>query len=48
VVRAGQTSDGLPIGVQVVGRPWREDIVLAVMLVIESTLGGYCRPGIIS
>ncbi len=29
-------SAGLPVGVQVVGRPWREDVVLAVMQVLES------------
>jgi fatty acid amide hydrolase len=28
-------SEGLPIGVQVVGRPWREEVVLAVMMAIE-------------
>lgn len=28
-------SAGLPIGVQVVGRPWREDAVLAAMMAIE-------------
>jgi fatty acid amide hydrolase len=27
---------GLPVGVQVVGRPYREDLVLAVMDVVES------------
>ena len=30
VVRCGTSSDGLPIGVQVVAPPWREDISLAV------------------
>ena len=28
-------SEGLPVGVQVIARPWREDIVLAVMAAIE-------------
>ena len=27
VVRAGTSSEGLPVGVQVVTRPWREDRV---------------------
>jgi len=44
VVRAGQTSEGLPIGVQVVGRPWCDHIVLAVMKTIESVCGGYSPP----
>ena len=30
VVRCGTASEGLPIGVQIVGPPWREDVVLAV------------------
>jgi len=28
-------SQGLPVGVQVAGRPWREDVVLAVMKAVE-------------
>ena len=43
-VRGGVSLDGLPIGVQVVGRPWREDVVLAVMQVLETALGGWQRP----
>jgi amidase len=44
VVRAGTSRDGLPIGVQVVARPWREDVALAVASIIEKALGGYQRP----
>jgi fatty acid amide hydrolase len=29
-------SAGLPIGVQVAARPWREDVALAVMGAIEA------------
>lgn len=29
-------SAGLPVGVQVIARPWREDVVLSVMLSLES------------
>ena len=32
---AEQGSAGLPVGVQVAARPWREDIVLAVMAALE-------------
>jgi len=32
-------SAGLPIGVQVVARPWREDIVLALMETLEEHIG---------
>jgi amidase len=44
VVRAGTSPEGLPIGVQVVARPWREDVALAAAERIETTLGGWCPP----
>ena len=44
VVRAGTSRDGLPIGVQIATRPWREDVALAVAARIEKSLGGYQRP----
>ena len=43
-VRGGTTADGLPIGVQIVANPWREDVVLAVMAHIEKALGQFSRP----
>lgn len=46
VVRAGASDEGLPIGVQVVARPWREDVVLAVMEVIETACGGWQAPAL--
>jgi amidase len=44
VVRGGSTRTGLPIGVQVVARPWREDVALAVAQHLEVALGGWRRP----
>jgi amidase len=44
VVRGGTSAEGLPIGVQVVARPWREDVALAVARHIETTGGGWQRP----
>lgn len=44
VVRAGTSPEGLPIGVQVVARPWREDVALAVALHIEAAGGGWRAP----
>ena len=44
VVRGGTSPDGLPIGVQVVARPWREDVSLAVAQYLEGALGGWQRP----
>jgi amidase len=41
VVRCGTSSDGLPIGVQVAGAPWREDIVLGAARRLEEIFGGW-------
>ncbi len=43
-VRAGTSTEGLPIGIQVVARPWREDVALTVAKFIESALGGWKKP----
>jgi Asp-tRNA(Asn)/Glu-tRNA(Gln) amidotransferase A subunit family amidase len=45
VVPVAQSAEGLPIGVQVVGRPWQEELVLAVAEEIERECGGYRQPG---
>jgi amidase len=44
VVRAGTSPEGLPIGVQIVARPWREDVLLAVARHIETAFGGWQPP----
>jgi len=44
VVPVGQSREGLPIGVQVVGRPWEEELVLAVAVELERKCGGFRRP----
>ena len=44
VVRAGATAEGLPIGVQIVARPWREDVALALADHIEAVTGGWQAP----
>jgi amidase len=43
-VRAGSSDSGLPVGVQVVAAPWREDIALALAQRIEALMGGYQQP----
>ena len=44
VVRCGSSADGrLPIGVQIVAAPWREDVALAVARYLEGRSGGW-RP----
>jgi len=44
VVRAGTSPEGLPIGVQIVTRPGREDAALALAKFVETAYGGYQRP----
>jgi amidase len=46
VVRGGSTDDGLPIGVQLLAKPWREDLALAAARVVEAASGGWRRPTI--
>jgi Asp-tRNA(Asn)/Glu-tRNA(Gln) amidotransferase A subunit family amidase len=46
VVPAGRSPEGLPIGVQVVGRPWEDEAVLAVAAKIENITGGFRPPPI--
>jgi Asp-tRNA(Asn)/Glu-tRNA(Gln) amidotransferase A subunit family amidase len=41
VVPAGCSVDGLPIGVQIVGRPFDESTVLAAAAIVEESLGGF-------
>ena len=47
VVRAGTAkTEGLPIGVQIIARPFREDHVFAVASRIEAATGGWQKPPI--
>ncbi len=46
VVRAHTSKLGLPIGVQVIANPWREDLVLAAMACIEAALPDFAPPAI--
>jgi Asp-tRNA(Asn)/Glu-tRNA(Gln) amidotransferase A subunit family amidase len=46
VVPVGKSVEGLPIGVQIVARPWEEEIVLAVAAALEEQCGGWRQPPI--
>ena len=46
VVPVGESPEGLPIGVQIVGRPWEEEQVLAVAEVLEKAGGAWRKPSI--
>lgn len=39
VVPAGRSKTGLPIGVQIAARPWREEVALALGLAVEQAMG---------
>ncbi len=45
VVRGGTSPEDLPIGVQLVAPPWREDLALAGAHVVEAASGGWQAPG---
>jgi amidase len=44
VVRCGTSPEGMPIGVQVVARPWCDHVALAVAARLEHELGGWQPP----
>ena len=44
VVRVGTSAEGLPVGVQVVARPWSDDVSLAVAGWLEHRFGGWIEP----
>ncbi len=46
VVPVSHSQEGLPIGVQIVGRPWQEEQVLAIAAVVEAECGAWRPPPI--
>jgi amidase len=44
VVRVGTARSNLPIGVQCVAQPWREDVALRAAAHLEAELGGWQLP----
>jgi amidase len=44
VVRCGASSEGLPIGAQIIARPWHDHVALAAASHIERALGGWRPP----
>lgn len=43
-VRAGDSAEGLPLGIQVAAKPWCEDVVLGVLAYLEAEHGGWQPP----
>ena len=46
VVPMGLCGEGLPIGVQIVGRPWEEELVLAIAAKLEQATGRMGAPAL--
>jgi Asp-tRNA(Asn)/Glu-tRNA(Gln) amidotransferase A subunit family amidase len=46
VVPMGFSEQGLPIGVQIAGRPWEEELVLAIAAALEEARGSWAGPPI--
>lgn len=46
-VPVGCTAGGLPIGVQIIGRPFEERTVLGAATIVEEALGGWRRPALV-
>lgn len=46
VVRGGTSVEGLPIGVQLIAAPWREDVALAAARIVEEHSGGWLPPAL--
>ncbi len=44
VIRGGTSPEGLPLGIQLISAPWREDVVLAVGAYLEEALGPFPGP----
>ncbi len=44
VVPFGKSDDGLPIGVQLVGRPWEDELLLEIGSRLEAARGPFNRP----
>ncbi|NMG09388.1 amidase [Brasilonema sp. UFV-L1] len=44
VIPIGQTKDGLPIGMQIVGQRWREMELLAIATELNKVIGNFQRP----
>jgi amidase len=44
IIPIGQTKDGLPIGMQVIGKRWKEMELLAIAQQIDAVIGGFRSP----
>ncbi|MFZ0219183.1 MAG: amidase [Candidatus Aquirickettsiella sp.] len=45
-VRCGSSAGGLPIGIQIVAKPWNDNITLMIGQKLEALLGGWQKPNL--
>jgi Asp-tRNA(Asn)/Glu-tRNA(Gln) amidotransferase A subunit family amidase len=48
VVPVSQSAEGLPVGVQIVGRPWEEEEVLTVASILEKECNAWRIPSLVA
>ena len=46
VVRGGTSTEGLPIGLQVIAHPWQDRLAIRVAMTLEHHLGGWHKPAL--
>jgi amidase len=46
VVRAGTSPEGMPLGLQIVAKPWNDHVALALARFVEERSGGWKRPNL--
>lgn len=44
VIPFGMTEDGLPVGIQLIGRPWEEEMLLEIAVRLEDARGPFAGP----
>jgi len=44
VIPYGMTDDGLPVGIQLIGRPWEEELILDIAIQLEQARGPFPAP----
>ncbi len=48
VIRGGISPEGVPLGIQIAAKPWREDVCYALARFLEKPMGGYQKPALAS
>lgn len=48
VIPIGQTNEGLPIGLQIIGKRWKEMALIAIAQKIDNTVGTFQMPSAFS